>query len=510
MTRHGASLPRGRRRSVHARRRLPRRGPRVRSCGAFRLRLPARDRRGPSPARSPTRCRTGTAKGAVVERPVRRRAPPRRRRPRSRSSAPPGIEPRRSSALVDELPPALVDLALWLADYYGSTPARALALVAPRAPKRRAAGARLRPLGESLERRGGAGPRSRTSSGRRSRGSWRRSTRAPAARPARGRRPAAARPRSTSRPARRRSSAGSARSCSCRRSRSRRRPSAAFRRPLRRPRRDPPLGARRGRAARRARADRERRGAHRRRRALGGLRADARRRPDRRRRGARRLVQAGVRPALRRAHGRREAGRARGRGRRLRLGDAAARELGALERLGSPARIGAPMPPVRVVDLRREAGYPLSAPLLEELGGLVDRGGKAILLLNRRGVAPAVHCRACGATRRCPNCDVALTLHRDGALRCHHCGRSEPVPDVVPGVRLERGRPDRRRHAAARGGAREATARARADPPRRRRRQRPERSGRRSSGSAPPSGPCCSARRWSRRATTSPASSSRP
>ncbi len=39
-----------------------------------------------------------------------------------------------------------------------------------------------------------------------------------------------------------------------------------------------------------------------------------------------------------------------------------------LERISLGSRIGAPMPPVRVVDLRREAGYPLSAPLLQELG----------------------------------------------------------------------------------------------------------------------------------------------
>ncbi len=103
-----------------------------------------------------------------------------------------------------------------------------------------------------------------------------------------------------------------------------------------------------------------------------------------------------------------------------------------LERLELGGRIAAPMPSVRVVDLRREAGYPLSAPLLAALGGLAERGGKAILLLNRRGVAPAVHCRACGATRRCPNCDVALTLHDDGSLRCHHCGRAEPMGETCP------------------------------------------------------------------------------
>jgi primosomal protein N' (replication factor Y) (superfamily II helicase) len=103
-----------------------------------------------------------------------------------------------------------------------------------------------------------------------------------------------------------------------------------------------------------------------------------------------------------------------------------------LERLELPARIGAPLPTVRLVDLRREAGYPLSAPLLAELSALEDRGGRAILLLNRRGVSGAIHCRACGRSRRCPSCDVALTLHSDGLLHCHHCGFSQRLPEQCP------------------------------------------------------------------------------
>jgi primosomal protein N' (replication factor Y) len=103
-----------------------------------------------------------------------------------------------------------------------------------------------------------------------------------------------------------------------------------------------------------------------------------------------------------------------------------------LERLELGGRLAGPLPPVKVVDLRREAGYPLSAPLLDELGRLADGGGKAILLLNRRGVAPALHCRACGLTLRCPDCDVALTLHGDGRLHCHHCGRRRPAPELCP------------------------------------------------------------------------------
>jgi primosomal protein N' (replication factor Y) len=105
---------------------------------------------------------------------------------------------------------------------------------------------------------------------------------------------------------------------------------------------------------------------------------------------------------------------------------------GKLERLDLGGRLSGPLPPVRVVDLRREAGYPLSAPLLAALGAIEEHGGKAILLLNRRGVAPALHCRACGLTLRCVNCDVALVLHGDGLLRCHHCGHTEPKPETCP------------------------------------------------------------------------------
>ena len=178
-----------------------------------------------------------------------------------------------------------------------------------------------------------------------------------------------------------------------------------------------------------------------------------------------------------------------------------------LERLELGGRIAAPMPSVRVVDLRREAGYPLSAPLLAALGGLAERGGKAILLLNRRGLAPAVHCRACGVTRRCPNCDVALTLHDDRSLRCHHCGRAERMGETCPRA----ARPSSRASARAR---RSSSASSRSTfPSWSGSASTPTRSRSRSScatrcgGSRSRSGRCSSARRWWRRATTSPASS---
>jgi primosomal protein N' (replication factor Y) (superfamily II helicase) len=51
--------------------------------------------------------------------------------------APPGVEVAAVVRVFYELPPAVVDLALWVARYYGSTPARALELVAPKQPARR-------------------------------------------------------------------------------------------------------------------------------------------------------------------------------------------------------------------------------------------------------------------------------------------------------------------------------------------------------------------------------------
>ena len=103
-----------------------------------------------------------------------------------------------------------------------------------------------------------------------------------------------------------------------------------------------------------------------------------------------------------------------------------------LERIDLGVRLGQPLPRVRVVDLAREGGYPLSAPLLAALGRVADERGRAILLLNRRGVAPALHCRGCGGTVRCRACDVSLVLHGDRRLHCHHCGSVGPAPSACP------------------------------------------------------------------------------
>lgn len=105
-----------------------------------------------------------------------------------------------------------------------------------------------------------------------------------------------------------------------------------------------------------------------------------------------------------------------------------------LERLELPDRVDArPLPPVEIVDMRSATGGPLHERTLQEFGRLADEGGKAILLLNRRGWAGYLVCRSCGHAWTCPSCDVSLVMHRDqGAIRCHHCGHSESVPTSCP------------------------------------------------------------------------------
>ena len=99
-----------------------------------------------------------------------------------------------------------------------------------------------------------------------------------------------------------------------------------------------------------------------------------------------------------------------------------------LRRLRLGRRIdGRPLPPVEVLDMRGH-NHPLHPVTSMALADVRREGGKAIVLLNRRGWSNFLTCRACGRVWTCPNCEVALVLHRAGFVACHHCGHREPVP----------------------------------------------------------------------------------
>jgi primosomal protein N' (replication factor Y) len=102
-----------------------------------------------------------------------------------------------------------------------------------------------------------------------------------------------------------------------------------------------------------------------------------------------------------------------------------------LRRLRLPERVdGGELPAVEVIDMRgvRGALHERTAAALAELR---RSGGKGIVLLNRRGWSNFVSCRSCGKVWGCPECDVALVLHRgEGVVSCHHCGHRERAPQT--------------------------------------------------------------------------------
>ncbi len=90
---------------------------------------------------------------------------------------------------------------------------------------------------------------------------------------------------------------------------------------------------------------------------------------------------------------------------------------------------GRDLPGVELLDMRDQPGSagPLHPRTRDALRSVAEAGGKAIVLVNRRGWAPFLDCRSCGRAFGCPECDVSLVVH-SSELRCHHCGHREAVP----------------------------------------------------------------------------------
>jgi len=115
-------------------------------------------------------------------------------------------------------------------------------------------------------------------------------------------------------------------------------------------------------------------------------------------------------------------------------------EQGRYRRLRLTQRIGGgALPAVRLLDMSRvprpaSGEMPALAPALQQaVEQRIARGEQSLLLLNRRGYAPVLHCGACGWKSGCPHCSAWRVFHKaDRTLRCHHCGFSERVPRACP------------------------------------------------------------------------------
>lgn len=115
--------------------------------------------------------------------------------------------------------------------------------------------------------------------------------------------------------------------------------------------------------------------------------------------------------------------------------------------LVGPDRTAARAFATELVDMRAERRDGNESPLSRRLQGAVAsafaEGRQTILFINRRGTAPVLICRDCGAAVECPRCSASLVRHR-GAVRgravgnvlvCHHCDWRAAVPDVCPACR---------------------------------------------------------------------------
>ncbi|MBK1694203.1 primosomal protein N' [Chromatium weissei] len=100
-----------------------------------------------------------------------------------------------------------------------------------------------------------------------------------------------------------------------------------------------------------------------------------------------------------------------------------------------PRRAGVARPPkISLLDIRQQplrAG--LSMVLRERMETELAAGNQILLFLNRRGYAPVLMCHSCGWIGSCSHCDARLTLHLSPPkFWCHHCERTQPVPQHCP------------------------------------------------------------------------------
>lgn len=110
---------------------------------------------------------------------------------------------------------------------------------------------------------------------------------------------------------------------------------------------------------------------------------------------------------------------------------------GPYQLLDMKTRVGnKPLPTVQILDMRREVesgnNSIFSRLLLQKISQRLADKQQVVLFINRRGYATFIVCRRCGLVLKCPHCDISLTYHRDGMLRCHYCNYQRRTPRQCP------------------------------------------------------------------------------
>lgn len=103
----------------------------------------------------------------------------------------------------------------------------------------------------------------------------------------------------------------------------------------------------------------------------------------------------------------------------------------------TPARKDTVRPSVSLIDATKRSDFThhrfLSNSLLQEVERTLQNNGQVLLFHNRRGSASTTLCENCGWAAICPRCFIPFTLHADKhKLECHICGQRQKVPTSCP------------------------------------------------------------------------------
>lgn len=95
------------------------------------------------------------------------------------------------------------------------------------------------------------------------------------------------------------------------------------------------------------------------------------------------------------------------------------------------------LPSIELIDMKQEkllGNYSvLSMALKEEILKNIQNNEQTMIFLNRRGYNSYLTCNDCSFIFKCPNCDVAMTYHKNSnLLLCHYCSHTEKNVHICP------------------------------------------------------------------------------
>lgn len=105
--------------------------------------------------------------------------------------------------------------------------------------------------------------------------------------------------------------------------------------------------------------------------------------------------------------------------------------------LNELARINVKRPKIELVDMKNRQNFKnhrfLSDKLIAQIEKTLKDGKQVLVFHNRRGSASSTLCEQCGWIAECPRCHLPLVLHtKDYSLKCHVCGLIQKVPTSCP------------------------------------------------------------------------------